>query len=340
MATNKLALIRYKTIDKCLQNRLRRWTLEDLMEAVSNALYDYEGIHTGIGKRTIQLDIQTMRSDKLGYNAPIIVTEKRFYAYEDKEYSITKAPINYADLEKMKEIVGMLKQFNGFNYFEDMSEMVTKLENNLYASNDERKNCIQFETNTLLRGLDFINPMYQAVFNEIPLLIEYKSFKAKDSIEQIYYPYLLKEYRNRWFLLAKAKKGPVLITLALDRIISFKELKNEKFIQYKGINFERYFEDTIGVTKSESDRAHKVLLLINKAHAPYLITKPIHNSQTVIKEDEKGTLIRIDVVLNFELEREILGFGESVQVLSPRILRNRIAKRLTQACETYTQAKI
>ena len=134
MATNKLALIRYKTIDKCLQNRLRRWTLEDLMEAVSNALYEYEGIHTGIGKRTIQLDIQTMRSDKLGYNAPIIVSDKRFYAYEDKEYSITKAPINYADLENMKEIVGMLKQFNGFNYFEDMSEMVTKLENNLYAS--------------------------------------------------------------------------------------------------------------------------------------------------------------------------------------------------------------
>lgn len=335
MATNKLALIRYKTIDKCLQNRLRRWTLEDLMEAVSNALYDYEGIHTGIGKRTIQLDIQTMRSDKLGYNAPIVVIDKRFYAYEDKEYSITKAPINYADLEKMKEIVGMLKQFNGFSYFNDMSAMVTKLENNIYASNDERKNCIQFETNTLLKGIEFINPLYQAVLNEVPLLIEYKSFKAKDSREQIYFPYLLKEYRNRWFLLAKAKKGTVLVTLALDRIISFKVVKNEKFLQYKGVDFVRYFEDTIGVTKTESDRAHKVILHITKAHAPYVITKPIHNSQTVLKEDESGTIIRLDVVLNFELEREILGFGEFLKVLAPRILANRIERRLRKSVENY-----
>lgn len=328
MATNKLALIRYKTIDKCLQNRLRRWTLEDLMEAVSNALYDYEGIHTGIGKRTIQLDIQTMRSDKLGYNAPIIVVDKRFYAYEDKEFSITKAPINSTDLEKMKEIVGILKQFNGFNYFDDMSEMVTKLENNVYATNAERKNCIQFETNTLLKGLEYINPLYQAVLNEVPLYIEYKSFKAKDSREQLYFPYLLKEYRNRWFLLVKAKKGTVLVTLALDRIISFKEASQEKFVHYKGVDFERYFEDTIGVTKSEHDRAHKVILHIAKAHAPYVITKPIHKSQIVLKEDEIGTIIRLDVVLNFELEREILGFGESVKVLGPRILSNRIERRL------------
>jgi predicted DNA-binding transcriptional regulator YafY len=335
MATNKLALIRYKTIDKCLQNRLRRWTLEDLMEAVSNALYDYEGIHTGIGKRTIQLDIQTMRSDKLGYNAPIIVVDKRFYAYEDKEYSITKAPINYADLEKMKEIVGMLKQFNGFNYFDDMSEMVTKLENNVYASNAERKNCIQFETNNLLKGLDFINPLYQAILNEVPLLIEYKSFKAKDSREQIYFPYLLKEYRNRWFLIAKAKKGTVLFTLALDRIISFKEASQEKFVHYKGVDFERYFEDTIGVTKSEQDRPHKIILHIVKAHAPYVITKPIHKSQIVLKEDETGTIIRLDVVLNFELEREILGFGESVKVLGPRLLANRIERRLRQTVNSY-----
>ena len=33
MPANKNALLRYKTIDKCLRNRARRWTLEDLVEA-------------------------------------------------------------------------------------------------------------------------------------------------------------------------------------------------------------------------------------------------------------------------------------------------------------------
>lgn len=76
MPVNRNALIRYKTIDYCLQNRYRKWTLDDLIEACSEALYEYEGIDKGISKRSIQMDIQMMRSDKLGYNAPIIVLEK------------------------------------------------------------------------------------------------------------------------------------------------------------------------------------------------------------------------------------------------------------------------
>ncbi|SEA36439.1 hypothetical protein SAMN05216365_10575 [Porphyromonadaceae bacterium NLAE-zl-C104] len=73
MPQNKNALIRYRTIDKCLQNRYRQWTLEDLIEACSEALYEYEGRKVNVSKRTVQLDIQTMRSEKLGYNAPITV---------------------------------------------------------------------------------------------------------------------------------------------------------------------------------------------------------------------------------------------------------------------------
>lgn len=36
MPANKNALIRYKTIDNCLRNRYRRWTLENLVEACSD----------------------------------------------------------------------------------------------------------------------------------------------------------------------------------------------------------------------------------------------------------------------------------------------------------------
>ena len=73
MPANRNALIRYKTIDNCLRNKNRRWTLEDLIDSCSDALYEYEGITKGISRRTIQMDIQMMRSEKLGYNAPIVV---------------------------------------------------------------------------------------------------------------------------------------------------------------------------------------------------------------------------------------------------------------------------
>ena len=335
MSINKLALIRYKTIDECLRNRVRKWTLEDLIDKVSDVLYEYEGIHTGVSRRTVQMDIQLMRSNKLGYNAPIIVTGKKYYSYEDPKYSITQAPINNNDVEKMKEIVGVLKQFNGFNYFDEMSDMIARLENTLYKSTHQGGNHIQFEGNQQLKGLQHINPLYQAILHRRPLLLEYKSFKAIQARKNIYYPYLLKEYRNRWFLITKPQNGKTLMTLALDRILDFQELPKEPFVPYEGVAFDRYYSDLIGVTKSENDRPHKVILQINKSNAPYVLTKPLHPSQTILKEEEHSLIIRIDVVLNFELEREILGFGESMKVLAPRLLASKIKKRLALAQRSY-----
>jgi len=338
MSINKLALVRYKTIDDCLRNKRRKWTLDDLIEKVADVLYHKEGIDTGVSKRTIQADIQLMRSDKLGYNAPIIVRAKKYYAYSDDNYSITNAPINHSDVDKMKEIVGVLKQLNGFSYFDEMSEMIARLENNLYTSTHQSRNCIQFEDNKHLKGLQFITPLYQAILNNKPLSLAYQSFKAQQSQEIIVYPYLLKEYRNRWFLIAKQKDFKYLMTLALDRIVKFDEALEEKFIEHDGVDFDVYFNDLLGVSKNEKDIPHKVLLWIDKAHAPYVLTKPLHRSQTIIKELGDGIIFRIEVILNFELEREILGFGEFVKVLSPRILASRVNKRLIKAVQGYTNA--
>lgn len=94
MPANKNALIRYKTIDRCLRNRYRRWTLDDLVEACSDALYELEGVLRGVSVRTIQSDIQMMRSDKLGYNAPIEVYEGKYYRYAEADYSISESPLS------------------------------------------------------------------------------------------------------------------------------------------------------------------------------------------------------------------------------------------------------
>jgi predicted DNA-binding transcriptional regulator YafY len=340
MATNKLALLRYKTIDECLKNRFRKWTLEDLIERVSDALYEYEGISTGVSRRTIQADIQVMRSDKLGYNAPIIIADRKFYTYEDTSFSITNSPINDADMSKMKEIVSILKQLNGFSYFDEMSDLIAKLENNVHKKEKNSRNCIQFEDNKNLKGIEHINPLYQAILSKTPLLIEYKSFKAQHASKEIYYPYFLKEYRNRWFLITRPKKLKHIFTLALDRIEEFHVLSKEPFVEHDGVDWERYFSDTIGVTKSERDRGCKVILHFNKENSPYVLTKPLHPSQQVLHDNENGLIIRIDVVLNFELEREILGFGECVKVLSPRNLKSRIEKRLGLAHKQYLAGEI
>lgn len=109
MPANKNALIRYKTIDNCLRNRYRSWTLDDLVEACSDALYDMEGITKGVCARTVQMDIQIMRSDKLGYNAPIEVYDRIYYRYADPNYSITDMPLSIEDFKLIKEAIILLE---------------------------------------------------------------------------------------------------------------------------------------------------------------------------------------------------------------------------------------
>lgn len=108
MPVNKNALIRYKIIDRCLRNRFRRWTLDDLMDKCSDALYDMEGITTGVSKRTIQSDLQMMRSDKLGFNAPIEVYDQKFYRYTDPDYSINDMPLTIDDCLLIRKAVRLI----------------------------------------------------------------------------------------------------------------------------------------------------------------------------------------------------------------------------------------
>ena len=133
MPANKNALIRYKTIDRCLRNRYRRWTIEDLVDACSNALYDMEGIRKGISLRTVQGDIQVMRSDKLGYNAPIEVYDKIYYRYADPQYSITDMPLSEDDFLLIKRTVDLLGENENQIQNGEICKMLVKVKNRLNA---------------------------------------------------------------------------------------------------------------------------------------------------------------------------------------------------------------
>lgn len=335
MPVNRNALIRYRTIDTCLRNTYRQWTLDDLIEACSEALYDYEGIDKGVSKRTVQLDIQLMRSDKLGYNAPIVVEDKKYYKYADPDYSITNNPLTDNDLNKLNEVVDILRQFKGFSHFEEMTGMIQRLEDKVYSARNRQKQIVHLETNEKLKGLEYLDPIYQAIHKKQVLIFRYQSFKAKKANDITFHPYLLKEYRNRWFVLGRRNAKIPVINLALDRIQSITINDGIDFIEDPNFDPEEHFRHVIGVTVDSGSRPQKVHLRIDSKNAPYVITKPFHSSQQVISQSDSGVEIAIHVQLNYELERVILGFGDAIEVISPARLRNRIQKIHQEALTNY-----
>ena len=337
MPANKNALIRYKTIDNCLRNKYRRWTINDLVDACSDALYDMEGITKGVSLRTIQADLQIMRSDKLGYNAPIEVYDGKYYRYADPEYSIFDMPLSENDYEVMKEAVEMLKQLEDFDHFSEMADVVGRLQDKLSISQSNRKPIIHFDSVPNLKGLKLLNPLYNYIASKQPLRIMYQSFNAKEPSEYILYPYLLKEYRNRWFLFGSVKKDLVLYNLALDRIVSVEPL-DIPFKDNPEFDSEHFFDDVIGVSKNIHNTLRTIKFWASEEQSKYIKTKPLHHSQRLIKQNEDGSCIfKISVVINFELYSVLMSYGPGVRVIYPRQAVSYMRDKTQEMANLYTR---
>lgn len=335
MSQNKNALIRYKTIDKCLQNHYRNWTLEDLIEACSQSLYEYEGRENPVSKRTVQLDIQIMRSEKLGYNAPIEVFDKKFYRYADEEFTITNIPLTETDMNVLTETVSMLKQFKDFSLFNDVSDILQRLEDKIYAEKSHTKPVIHLDKNENLKGLHFLDELYQAIIKKVVLKITYKSFKSREESEFLFHAFILKEYNNRWFLVGKRKPDAPIANLALDRIIALDYDFKTPYID-EDFDAEKFYKHVVGVTVNSGSQPRKIEIKVNPTHAPYVITKPLHNTQRLIKtNDDMSIIIHLLLTENFEFERQLLGFGDGIEILKPEKLRNKMKAIFQKAVENY-----
>lgn len=336
MAQNKNALLRYKTIDRCLRNTSRKWTLQDLVDACSDALYEYEGKRDMVSVRTTQLDIQMMRSDRLGYEAPIECYDRKYYRYSDPEYSISNRPLTEHDILALNRTIDLLKQFDEFDPYHEMVDVVNRLQDKV-ATASNRKRIVDFERNPDLKGLRYLNPLYDLIASKTTVNILYRSFNSREPKEFILFPYLLKEYKNRWFIFGSQAKDMKLFNLALDRIVDFHPCPHIPYQENPEFTGD-YFSDMIGVTKHARLEKKTVRFVAENSIASYILTKPIHSSQRLVsknKEDGSMTFELPDIVINPELEKEFLSHGKGIKVLTPKSFTNNLKKIYKKAFEQY-----
>lgn len=334
MPKTRNALIRIHTIDACLRRRNRLWTIDDLVEACVDALYEYEGI-SEISTRTIRRDLQLMRSEKLGYNAPIIVKDKKYYTYAEPDYSITNLPLSKKDLNELSSALDIIRHYGSFNGMSGQEDIITRMQDTLQCQQSQTR-VVYLETNQQLKGLRFLGVLYDFIIRKVPLAVRYRSFKSEREIVQHVSPYILKEFNNRWFLFGYSQFAHGVRVLALDRIVEVEEDTENPYIENTFFEPESFFEEMVGVTRGTKDQRQNITIKVDKETAPYIVTKPLHSSQEVIEEYEDGSVMfSLYVIHNLELERLLLGFGCHLEVVSPRLLRHRMAKNIAEANKIY-----
>ena len=336
MSTNKNAYITYKVLDNCFRNPGKKYFIEDLIDECDKVLLEIDSDSNGISRRQIFDDIKFMESNE-GWNIELDrqkVGKRVYYRYKDTNFSINNMPLNKIEINQLIDTINTLSQFQGMPQFEWINELLPKLKQGLSVNQDKNPIIIEFDSNKYLKGIEYLGILYNAIFYNKTLRIEYKPFDFDEPEEIIFHPYYLKQYNNRWFLFGFKKKiNKPDWNLALDRIISISEL-NEVFIK-SNINWNEYFEDIYGVTKPIDREQEEIILEFNGATAKYMETKPIHGSQKS-KWISKDTLeVKLNLYVNYELEHLILSYAESVIVKKPDHLAIKISERLERAYLQY-----
>ncbi len=336
MATNKNAFIRYKILDNCFRNSGRRYFIEDLIEACDRTLLEIDPKSKGISRRQLFDDIAFMESGE-GWSIELERLrdgKKVYYRYVDMNFSINSMPLNEVEINQLKAALDILSQFKGMPQFEWVNELVPKLQQGI-ISDEASATIIEFDSNQYLKGIEHLGPLHNAIFYKKVLTISYQPFENATPFDVVIHPYFLKQYNNRWFLFGyNPEKEKYDWNLALDRIISFKETK-VKYHKNNKIDWKEYFEDIIGVTKPIDTEPEKVVLHFKGRTGNYIETKPLHGSQKPKWIDDNTFEITLDIIINYELERLILSYADSVYVIKPLSLADRIKKRLEEALKEY-----
>ena len=335
MPINKNALLRYQILDRCFSDRHRRYEIEDLVDKVNDALLDMYG--KTVSLRQIRADITYMR-DRVSYNAPIVALpiegRRCYYTYEDPHFSIFSSELSVEEVKNLLSTIDMLGRYRSpKNAW--LEEVISSLELR-FGIKANRDKVVSFEQNDQLKGIEFLSDLIDAIINHQPLKMTYRPYKG-DEQTMVIHPHYMKQYNTRWFLFGledHGEYGMSPVNKALDRIVKF-SIANVRFVENDQIDYETYFDDIVGVTH---DRKHPdvehVVLKFAKERFPYVVSKPIHQSQQVVNAED-GTL-SIDVRINRELEQNIFSFGQQVEVLSPEWFRNQIVEKYKEIVKIYS----
>ena len=329
MPVDKQVMLRYQVLNKCFRNRYREYTIDDLVDECNKALRKID--KPDVSKRTIQNDINILEADYgIELDEKLKQGKKRLYRYVDTNYSIPLFRINDEERQKLQDAIRVLEYFEGDPMYDWARTLLMQIEGGLFT--DESTPVVSFQSNPDLKGIDLFGKLLQAILKKRVLKIEYAPF-GKDSYSERIYPYHLKQFNDRWYLIAQAVGYDTYAHYALDRIESFEELS----LKYKEaeIDFEDYFDDVIGVTVPERLEPVDVVLRVSNNRYNYIKTKPLHLSQRVVSEERNHTTISINVKINNELIALLLSFGPDVEVISPTVLKEEMKKKISAMCYNY-----
>jgi len=284
-------------------NKLRQVpaTFTEISEYLSQET-DWQGYNYQISKRTFQRDLEDIRTlydIDIQYNFSTML-----YHIEAEEHSDYKV--------RLLEAYDTLSVLN-------LHERLSKN--------------IQLE-HVKAKGTKFLQPLLKAIDSKSVVTFDYYKFSERGVSQRQVHPYLIKEYRSRWYLLAIDCKDKVMKSFAIDRIREL-TLEPTNFSPLAGFDPTEYYHNCFGIIRPARDKPISITLSFETYQGEYIKTLPLHHSQEIIIDNEDELRIKLHLNITEDFIMELMSYGESMEVIQPKRLKNRITESALNMLNYY-----
>lgn len=254
---------------------------------------------------------------------------ERLWRYKDTGFSIMQQTSK--DMEIIRHSLENLNLFKGDPRYDMLRFYLMGLQKGF---SETGLSFMTFDINNESVGLDHVEPILEAITHKYPLRMCYKPFN-KDEFTVNIHPYHLRQYNRRWYVFAYSEDKKEIQNYPLDRITKLGHL-SKPYIE-TDVDFEKYSNDIVGVTNYKSRDVEPVVLKVSNKSIDYIRTKPLHRTQTELKElgTENHTFIQLKLKFNKELEMLLLSYGDAIEIIEPSWLRVQFAKIIKKMSDNY-----
>ena len=337
MPAIKNALLRYRIIDRSIRNEYVPFpSKEQLRQNCEEEMYgSSNGEH--ICHSTIEKDIFAMRME---HDAPISYSKReRGYYYTDPDFSMDDVPLTEKDINAIKSASIILNQFKNTSLFGQYEFAIQKILDRAISTQKTKsidKEVIQFESLPTVRGNENLELFLEAIKGKNVVQFQYDNFIKNEKTTRRVHPYLLKEYRNRWYLIGKSELKNKVITFGLDRIFNPISLE-QKYVPDNNFSADIYFEHSLGITVYDK-LPNEIIIETNPVLSKYLMSQPIHHSQKIIEIKPNGNhVFGYYLLITYELKMVLMGFGKECKIIAPKEFKKEIMEDLELQLNNYKE---
>lgn len=260
-------------------------------------------LNIAFSKRTLQRDLKEIR------NVFGIDIE---YSKANKGYYISQSETENMNFQRMIEAFDM---FNSLNLAQDLTPFIHL---------EKRRP----------QGTENLYGLLHAIKNKLKIKFTYQKFWEEEVSQRLVEPYALKEFKNRWYILAKDSKDNNIKSFALDRLTNL-EITTQHYQYPDNYSIEQNYRYCFGIISPNGSDPQDIILSFDPFQGKYIKTLPLHETQQILVDNDNETKIKLKLYLTHDFIMELLSFGDSMKVIEPKSLADEIKQAHKNAYKQY-----